>query len=213
MGIQKLKYGAALLAAALLMSNPLLAEKQKNVNVVNNPDVTISNMPDVNVANTPDVYVANMPDVVVVNGPSNPVSVEFENEALNVQITDEFFVVGDTVALSIGESFESEELFTVPSDKTLIIEYIDAFNATVSPANGQEARLRISYFSAEGGGNFPGASFIFRSTSSVNEAGGARVFLPVPPDADVSASIIRADDSVQTTYRVTVTGRLVPASP
>lgn len=196
-----------------VLSSSLFAAKPKPVEVVNTPDVNVTNMPDVNVANTADVNIANVPEVIVTNDSSNPVSVNVENEAFNVQISDEYFVKGDTIALFPGDRFESKELFTVPADKTLIIEYISAFNATVGAPNGQESKLRVSYFDPSDGGEFPGASLVFRTTTSVNDSGGARIFLPVPSDTKVSAAMERADDTVQSTYRVTIAGRLVPASP
>ena len=143
-------------------------------------------------------------DVVVTNDPSQPIPVDVQNDD-----TEELFVHADTYALGIGEAADvSKSLFTVPPGKTLIIEYVDAFNATVPAPNGQEARVRI-FYAEPGGVGFPGISLLLRTESGINEGGGQKVFLPVPSDTEVRGSVGRADASVQTTWRITIAGRLV----
>ena len=124
---------------------------------------------------------------------------------------EEPFVSHSTITLLQGEFFKSSaSIFTVPADKTLVIEYINAFNANSASTNGQETRLTIAYPLSQG---FPIASTVFRTTvGSVPDAGGAKVYLPVGPGITVQASIVRKDaSSVINTYRITVAGRLLPA--
>jgi hypothetical protein len=74
MCLKKFPVGQALLATVVLMSNALFAA-DKEVVVVNTPDVNVANTPNVSVANTPNVNVTNTPGVHVLNT-SIPVTVE-----------------------------------------------------------------------------------------------------------------------------------------
>lgn len=146
--------GTALLIAAIMVSNPLLADddsdrkrnKVKDVNVVNTPDVNVANMPDVNVANTPDVNVANVPDVVVANTQAEPVPVIDEGRGPQPTIYREQFVL--TVPTG-GSNFSST--FSVgPSnpDHIRVIEHISVRVALKATTNVTSFRctLRDSSF-------------------------------------------------------------------
>jgi hypothetical protein len=157
-----------------------------------------------------DANVINTPDVVVTNSPNAPVPVEVQNfPQAPSPAAEEFFVSTETIGLSQGEDFSSRELFTVPSDRTLIVEYISAFNATITAANGQEVQFDISYDNPNDFG-FAIAPIVFSTSSDVNDAAGQRIFWPVPAGTAVNGSIKRNVDSFQSTYRITVTGRLIP---
>ena len=157
-----------------------------------------------------DANVINTPDVVVTNSPNAPVPVEVQNfPQAPAPAAEEFFVSTKTIALSQGDDFESRELFTVPSDKTLIVEYISAFNATITSPTGQEVQFDISYNNVSDFG-FAIAPIVFSTSTGVSDAAGQRIFWPVPPGTTVNGSIERNADSFQSTYRITVTGRLIP---
>ncbi len=154
----------------------------------------------------PAVEIDGPVDVVVTNTPEQPIPVSVQNTN-----TEELFVHADTYSLIPGETADqSKMLFNVPSGKTLIIEYIDFSNSTVAAPNGQEAKLRIFYSAVATGGGFPGLTLFARSEGGNTEGGGQKVFLPVPSDTEVRGSVRRVDSSVQTTWRITIAGRLIP---
>lgn len=151
--------------------------------------------------------VGPMMRVEVTNEQNNPVPVTVTN-----QNSEQLFVYEKTVSFSSGDNRASRELFTVPSGKTLIIEYISGFNAGIEvESDGQETSLHISYNSSGTGlGDFPGANIMFESKSNVQDLGGAKVFLPVPGGSVVKASLqVRDAPEFFMSYRVTVAGRLV----
>jgi len=131
------------------------------------------------------VKIKNKAKVVITNTDENPVP---------VTTSDGLFVFERTVAFSQGEDFTSRVLFQVPTGKTLLIEYISAFNSAGSSSvgpNGQETSFSINY-AASGTdlGDFPSANMMFESKSEgLSDMGGAKVFLPVPADMEVKASI------------------------
>ena len=153
------------------------------------------------------VDISNTPDVVVTNDQNNPVPV-----TVIMQNGEQLFVYEQTVTFLSGENRASRDLFTVPAGRTLLIEHIDGFNAGGSVGqDGQETSLHVSYFSPGSSlGSFPGASVMFESKGDVQEMGSAKVFLPVPADSVVRASLeIRDAAPFTISYRITVAGRLV----
>jgi hypothetical protein len=105
MSIRKTPIGVALCATAILVSNAVIAA-DKNVIVINTPDVNVATMPDVNVANTLDVNVLSMPEITIATDVRSPYQI--------------------TVIQPTWTTNSVNIIVDVPSGNRMVIEHISA---------------------------------------------------------------------------------------
>jgi hypothetical protein len=134
----------ALAALTLLSVSPAAAgpaDKDKDVNVVNTPNVSVVNTPNVSVANTPSVSVVNTPTVLVGNTPDSPVNVVLPPRPA-------FQPFQKTLAISFDPPSNSDsEWFTVPEGKRLVIELV-TFQGIIYPPGDEEHFVTITTVAA-----------------------------------------------------------------
>lgn len=106
--MQKLAIAVLVLGAAL----PVLAQKPRDVNVVNTPTV--------NVGNTPSVNVTSLPAVQIGNSPNNPLQVHDVATPSRAPFQTQQTII-------VQDGFVGENGFVqVPQGKRLVIEYASA---------------------------------------------------------------------------------------
>ena len=137
------KISGVVLFATILACSPLQAA-DKEVVVINTPDVSVANTPDVNVINTPDVNVANVPEVTVKNDVTSPIPITVQNRVETtaptkpsdlVQLVTQFSPTQPGSRVSIGFALNpaggGATSFVIPAGYVLIITDVD----TTAPRN------------------------------------------------------------------------------
>ena len=172
------RFAAAMIAVIVVISGAASAQTHtatataqgtQNVNVINTPNVNVVNTPGVNVANTPNVTIANSPEVKVTNTPAvrdadNPARQPLEAGS-NCTVIDQSGGCSATV-------------YTVPSGKRLVIEFV-TMNARV-PSSGSVAQLTIrtaadrTYFLPQ---TAPGVDYLGEQENSARLAQQVRIYV------------------------------------